>query len=92
MNFNEFTDEVVALLKEKMGSTCTVTVTEVLKNNNVRLTGIVIKEETCSIAPTVYLEGPYKRYQEGISLEVIAEEIRDEYEKYAHNLDRKSVV
>ena len=33
MNFNEFTDEVVALLKEKMGSTCTVTVTEVLKNN-----------------------------------------------------------
>lgn len=86
MNFNEFTDEVVALLKEKMGSTCTVTVTEVLKNNNVRLTGIVIKEETCSIAPTVYLETPYKRYQEGISLEVIAEEIRDEYEKYAHNL------
>ena len=86
MNFNEFTDEVVALLKEKTGNTCTVTVTEVLKNNNVRLTGIVIKEETCSIAPTVYLEGPYKRYQEGISLEVIAEEIRDEYEKYAHNL------
>lgn len=86
MNFNEFMDKIVALLKEKMGDTCTVTVTEVLKNNNVRLTGIVIKEETCSIAPTVYLEGPYKRYQEGISLEVIAEEIRDEYEKHAHNL------
>lgn len=86
MNFNEFTDKIVALLKEKMGNTCTVTVTEVLKNNNVRLTGIVITEETCSIAPTVYLETPYKQYQEGISLEVIAEEIRDEYEKHAHNL------
>lgn len=86
MNFNEFTDEIVALLKEKMGNTCTVTMTEVLKNNNVRLTGIVITEEANSIAPTVYLETPYKRYQEGISLEVIAEEIRDEYEKHAHNL------
>ena len=86
MNFNEFTDEIVALLKEKMGNTCTVTVTEVLKNNNVRLTGIVITEEANSIAPTVYLEGPYKQYQEGISLEVIVEEIRDEYEKHAHNL------
>ena len=61
MNFNEFTDEIVALLKEKMGNTCTITVTEALKNNNVRLTGIIITEEANSIAPTVYLEWPYNR-------------------------------
>ena len=86
MNFNEFTDEIVALLKEKMGNTCTVTVTEVLKNNNVRLTGIVITEDAKSVSPTFYLEEPYKRYQEGVSLEVIAEEIKAEYEEHARNL------
>lgn len=61
MKFNKFTYEIVALLKEKMGNTCTITVTEALKNNNVRLTGIIITEEANSIAPTVYLEWPYNR-------------------------------
>ena len=30
MNFNEFADEIVALLKEKMEDTCTVTVSEAM--------------------------------------------------------------
>ena len=42
MNFEEFTDSIVGLLKQKIGDSCTITVKEVLKNNDVRMTGIVI--------------------------------------------------
>lgn len=89
MNFIEFSDKIVELLKQKVGDTCTVTVTEVLKNNSVRMTGIVIMEENGSISPIIYLEEPYRQYQDGASLEETAEEIMAAYEKHAchANLD-----
>lgn len=86
MNFTEFTDAIVELLKKKTKDTCTVTVTRVLKNNDVRLTGIVIMEEADSVSPTIYLEEPYRQYQDGMSLSEIAEEIMALYEKHTHNI------
>ena len=86
MNFNEFTDKVVELLKQKVGDTRSVMVTETLKNNGVRLRGIVIMEDGRNVSPTVYLKEPYQQYQDDVSLEKILEEIMEEYEKHAHNL------
>ena len=90
MNFKAFTDSITQLLQEKMGEDCTITVTKVLKNNDISLTGVVIMEESDSISPTIYLEEPYRQYQDGASLEEIVEDITAVYDKHAQ--DRKSVV
>lgn len=87
MDFKEFTDNIVELLKQKAGDTCTVTATEVLKNNDVHLTGIVIMNESDSISPTIYLEEPYRQYQGGASLQELAEKIMELYEKHAGKID-----
>lgn len=85
MNFKEFTESIVELLEQKTENTCTVKVTEVIKNNDVHLTGVIIMRESDNICPMIYLEGAYQRYPEGASLEEIAEEIMTVYEKHTHN-------
>lgn len=87
MNFKAFTDSITQLLQEKMGEDCTITVTKVLKNNDICLTGVVIMEESDSISPTIYLEEPYRQYQDGASLEEIVEDITTVYDKHAHNVN-----
>lgn len=86
MNFKEFTERIVSLLREKLGDDYKVTLTEVLKNNDIRLTGIVIIRESDSISPTIYLEEPYHRYQDGVSLQKIVEEILALYKEHAGNV------
>ncbi len=85
MKFEEFKDKVIEQLQKRLGEDHEITVTEVLKNNNVRLTGIVIMREEDNVLPTIYLEGPYRRYQAGVSVQKIAEEIHALYEEHAHS-------
>ena len=83
MRFEEFKDKIVELLQDRLGECHKITVTKVLKNNDVRLTGIVIMREEDNISPTIYLEGPYRRYQAGVPVQKIAEEIIALYEEHA---------
>jgi hypothetical protein len=85
MNFKEFTDRIITLLQRKTGDGYTVTATTILKNNDIRLTGIVIMEENDNVSPTIYLEEPYRQYLEGASLQEISEEIMEIYEMHIHN-------
>lgn len=86
MDYKEFTENIAETLREKVGDGYTVTVTEVLKNNGVSLTGVVIMKESENVSPTIYLEEPYRQYQSGDSLSQIAEEVMAEYEKNAHSI------
>ena len=86
MNFKEFSDSVAGVLQRRLGEDYTVTVTEVLKNNDIRLTGIVIMEKSDNVYPTIYLEEPYQQYQDGVSIQRIVEEIMALYEKHAHSI------
>lgn len=86
MNFKKFTEKVVRVLKERLGDECTVTVTEVLKNNDIRMTGVVIMQESDDIFPTVYLEGPYRQYQDGTSVLEIVDGIIEAYEESNRNI------
>lgn len=87
MDFNEFTESIIEVLKQKLGGTCSITVTEVLKNNGIRRTGLVITGEENTVSPTVYLEEPYIQYQDGTPVGKIAEEIRAVYERQAGAMD-----
>lgn len=86
MDYKEFADRIAEMLQWKIGDGCTVTVTEILKNNGVSPTGVVIMKESDRVVPTIYLEEPYRQYKEGASLSEIAEEIKALYEKNSRNI------
>ena len=87
MGFTEFADKIAGELQQKLGNDYTVTVTKVLKNNDVSLTGVVIREKTESISPTIYLEEFYRQYQDDVLIEEIVEQIIRIYEKSASHVD-----
>lgn len=53
----------------EMKDTVEVEIHEVVKNNGVVLTGITIKEAGCNIAPTIYVNDGFKKYQNGLEME-----------------------
>lgn len=87
MNFEEFANMVAEMLQRELGDNYTVTVTKVLKNNAIRLTGVVIMEESENISPTIYLEESYRRYRNGVSPQKILGGIVALYKEHAHMAD-----
>ncbi len=75
MDFNVFVENIVDLLQKRMGENYEIRVTKVMKNNDIQLTGVTMMEKSDHIAPTIYLEGLYEEYQNGIAMEELAEKI-----------------
>lgn len=88
MNYNEFIDSMVDILKEKLGKNCNIMVKEVPKNNGIWRKGIVIMEDG-NLFPTFYMEEAFQQFQNGVPQQQIAGEIISLYESHAHgrNLD-----
>ena len=55
---------------------------DVTKNNGMELHGLVIKDEASKIAPTIYLEGSYEKYKNGMDVGEIMADIRDVYDTH----------
>lgn len=51
MNFNEFIEEIKTIVKEFLGKDVKIEVKTVLKNNGVKLTGLVIMEGKTTVHP-----------------------------------------
>lgn len=75
MEYQEFKETLVKLLKEKTGGRKNVMLQEVEKNNGVILEGVVIMGKEDKIAPTIYLRDFYEEHENGIGLEEIARRI-----------------
>ena len=76
MGIEEFAEEIVKLLTEKLGNGHKVKVIEVLKNNGVVWHGINILEEGKKVCPCIYVDGYYEGYKNGcLQMENIAEDI-----------------
>ncbi len=77
MNFEEFANNV----KENVGKYFPDTTIEVniqiVNKNNVKLTGLVVREKDNNLAPTIYLENFYNDFKEGRDIEGIVHEIAD---------------
>lgn len=65
MSFEEFTENVVKEIRVKMGDAFQIGKREVTKNNNVKLTGIVVMKEGADIGPYIYLDEFYRDYESG---------------------------
>lgn len=79
MEYSDFKEEVLRELGDFYGSDATVTVSEVVKNNDVRLDGINISfQDDQRIMPVLYLNGFYEQYADDVkSIPEIVEEIVD---------------
>lgn len=82
MNFKNFVEEIKKMVKEYLGRECKVEVKEVLKNNGVKLTGIVILEGEQNCVPNIYLNEYYEKFKEGRCIRDIVYEIINYYEKH----------
>ncbi len=68
MKFDEFTKAVVEKIREFLPEsfrTAEVEIQIVTKNNDLKLTGLVIRSVESNISPTIYLESFFERYQSG---------------------------
>ena len=76
MSFEEFTEDILKEIRMKMGDTYQIRKRDMIKNNDVKLTGIeVIKEET-NIGPCVYLDEFYRKYEfDGMRFGEIVDEV-----------------
>lgn len=93
MEYNEFKDYLKTKMEERFPDS-EVDITSVVKNNDTVLDGIVIKNEESNIAPNIYVNQYYEQYENGRSMESIAEtiaEIRMEHDA-AGNFDIAKVL
>lgn len=82
MNFDKFIEEIKQMVKEYLGEAVRVEDKTVLKNNGVKLTGIVIMEGKQNCIPNIYLNGYYEQFKEGRCLFDIVYEIAKYYEEH----------
>lgn len=80
MEYEAFVETMRELVASFSGANTTVMVTEVNKNNGVKRMGLMLKEKTSNVAPTVYLEDFYDEFQRGKSLSEMAQAIVKAYQ------------
>ncbi len=74
--FKEFIGEITSKIREYLPVSfedCTIEVKTVPKNNGLILTGICVKKDNSHIAPVVYLNELFERYQNGYPISDILE-------------------
>ena len=77
LTFDEFKETVKNEVKEFLPEnfhTTDIKLKVFEKNNNVKLTGLII-ESDCNMSPTIYIDNFYKKYQEGTDINIILQEI-----------------
>lgn len=76
MNFDEFTEDVLKEISMKMGEAFQIRKHDVIKNNDVKLTGIEVVKEEADIGSCVYLDELYREYKaDGMKFGEIVDEV-----------------
>lgn len=71
MEFKEFEEKMMGMLREKLGDSAEISAQEVLKDNGITRRGILLKQEGERYNPVLYLDGAYERYQAGETAEEV---------------------
>lgn len=89
MELQKFTEKTVKALKEYYGPEVDIKIHKVYKNNGILLQGVCALEKGKNIAPTVYLNEFFHKYEEGISFGEIFRSIVQfmENNRVTNNLD-----
>ncbi|MCR5144359.1 MAG: DUF5688 family protein [Lachnospiraceae bacterium] len=88
MTYDTFKQDLLALLQKRMGDTMHISTKEFLKNNNLKLDGLIMTDSKVNISPTIYLNYYYDLYKDGTcTLDEICNKIITCYKKYELNND-----
>ena len=66
----------------EMAESHTASINEVTKNNGMELTGLIIRSDDSPIAPTIYLEQFYDKFNDGADINDLMADIRGVYEEH----------
>lgn len=82
MTLEQFIEKVTSALEKHYGEDYRVRTLEVKKNNGVCLHGlsVFLKEGDDQVAPTIYLDEFYERYQDGVTMSETIRKLIDIYE------------
>lgn len=80
LSFFDFKDYVKEDLEKELPSDVTITFQEVMKPNNLKVTGMVVNQPGSNVAQTIYLDSYYNAYVNGTSLEEIMPDIQKNVE------------
>lgn len=87
MTYQEFKHHILAGVQNTLGSDFTLSVQDIIKNNDTHFDGLTILSPQCNLAPTIYLNEYYERYQRGITPQEIISDILEIY--HMHKTDHK---
>ena len=90
MEFTSFKAIVRDEVERRTGNECFVRLTDIIKNNGVKLRGLTVTQGEGNISPTIYLDAYYEAYENGrADLKEIVSEIISVYKsnKPACNID-----
>lgn len=79
MDFIKFTEYIKEELENTYAKSSVQTM-NVIKNNNIKLTGISVHESDTNVGPTIYLNKFYESYKKDGNLNSIVKEIKEIYE------------
>lgn len=65
MTKDEFAEEMGKMMQEALGERYEVSVQHVTRNNGVERTGLMVKDQSNNIAPTIYVDSLYEDYEDG---------------------------
>lgn len=79
MNYREFLEKIKEEMGLRLGEECELSIQRVEKNNGVSLDGLVVFQPEKNISPTIYLNGYFVMYEQGISMDEIYDYIMETY-------------
>ena len=87
-----FAKEIKKNVEKALGDGFEVTLQDILKNNSTHKNAICIRKKGNKVAPSIFLEYFYNRFQKGVGLGTLAVEIIDFYEFAANEVTEKEVI
>lgn len=79
MGYEKFEEEVTRRVREIVGSSGSVQVQDVRKNNNTLLHGMVIRRGGQNVVPTIYLDSFHKMWEGGMDMDSVVKKILEAY-------------
>ena len=79
MTFDTFKETIVSALSNYYGSDYTLSIQKIPKNNQIILDGLTIQKKGQNISPTIYLNPYFSKFQDGMPMFHILEEIKNTY-------------
>lgn len=79
MTFDTFKETIVSALSDYYGSDYILSIQEIPKNNHITLEGLTIQKKGHNISPTIYLNPYFAKFQNGMPMFFILEQIKNTY-------------